>query len=87
MKKKNKEILEDVQKYLKNDLEHPKEKNKTTENKEDNFQNVEETNFEYVVRSEVKAWIKKMLRSLAVLQLKMQLKKSMEKKKNRSQIF
>ncbi len=81
MKKKNKEILEDVQKYLKNDLEHPKEKNKTTENKEDNFQNVEETNFEYVVRSEVKAWIKKNAKKFSSIAIENAIKEINGKKK------
>ena len=71
MEKKNKQILDDVQKYLKNESEQLKEKKKIKENKEDDSQKIEKTNFEHIVRSEVKAWIKKNARSLVALLLKM----------------
>ena len=58
MEKKNKQILDDVQKYLKNESEKLKEKKKIKENKEDDSQKIEKTSFENIVRSEVKAWIK-----------------------------
>ena len=71
MEKKNKQILDDVQKYLKNESEQLKKKKKIKENKEDDSQKIEKTSFEHIVRSEVKAWIKKMLKSLVALLLKM----------------
>ena len=81
MKKKNKEILDDVKEYLKDDSEHSKEKNKIKENKEEDSQSIEETNFEHVVRSEVKAWIRKNAKKLGSIIIENAIK-DINKKKN-----
>ena len=81
MKKKNKQILDDVQKYLKDDSEQSKEKKKIQENKEDNSQNFEEKNFEYIVRSEVKSWIKENAMKLSSIAIEKAIKDINEKKK------
>ena len=81
MKKKNKQILDDVQKYLKDDSEQSKKKNKIQENKEDDSQNFEEKNFEYIVRSEVKSWIKENAMKLSSIAIEKAIKDINEKKK------
>ena len=81
MKKKNKEILDDVQKYLKDDLEHSKETNIIKEKKQDDSQNIKEMNFEQVVRSEVKEWIKKNAKKLSNIAIEDALKDIDKKKK------
>ena len=81
MKKKNKEILDDVQKYLKDDLEHSKETNIIKEKKQDDSQNIKEMNFEQVVRSEVKEWIKKNAKKLSNIAIENALKDIDKKKK------
>ena len=81
MKKKNKEILNDVQKYLKDDLEHSKETNIIKEKKQDDSQNIKEMNFEQVVRSEVKEWIKKNAKKLSNIAIEDALKDIDKKKK------
>ena len=81
MKKKNKEILDDVQKYLKDDLEHSKEPNIIKEKKQDDSQNIKEMNFEQVVRSEVKEWIKKNAKKLSNIAIENALKDIDKKKK------
>lgn len=81
MKKKNKEILNDVQKYLKDDLEHSKETNIIKEKKQDDSQNIKEMNFEQVVRSEVKEWIKKNAKKLSNIAIENALKDIDKKKK------
>ena len=81
MEKKNKQILDDVQKYLKDDSEQLKEKNKIKENKEDDSQKIEKTNFEHIVRSEVKAWIRKNAKKLSSIAIEKVIKDINEKKK------
>ena len=81
MKKKNKEILDDVQKYLKDDLEHSKETNIIKEKKQDDSHNIKEMNFEQVVRSEVKEWIKKNAKKLSNIAIEDALKDIDKKKK------
>lgn len=80
MEKKNKQILDDVQKYLKNESEKLKEKKKIKENKEDDSQKIEKTSFENIVRSEVKAWIKKNAKRFCSLAIKNAIKDNNEKK-------
>ena len=81
MKKKNKQILDDVQKYIKNESDQLKEKKKIKENKEDDSQKVEKTSFENIVRSEVKAWIKKNAKKFSSLAIENAIKDNKEKKK------
>ena len=81
MEKKNKQILEDVQKYIKNESDQLKEKKKIKENKEDDSQKVEKTSFENIVRSEVKAWINKNAKRLSSLAIENAIKDINEKKK------
>ena len=81
MEKKNKQILDDVQKYLKNESEQLKEKKKIKENKEDDSQNIEKTSFEHIVRSEVKAWIKINAKKFSSLAIENAIKDNKEKKK------
>ena len=81
MEKKNKQILDDVQKYIKNESDQLKEKKKIKENKEDDSQKVEKTSFEHFVRSEVKAWINKNAKRLSSLAIEKAIKDINEKKK------
>ena len=81
MEKKNKQILDDVQKYLKNESEQLKEKKKIKENKEDDSQKIEKTSFEHIVRSEVKAWIKTNAKKFSSLAIENAIKDNKEKKK------
>ena len=81
MEKKNKQILDDVQKYIKNESDQLKEKKKIKENKEDDSQKVEKTSFENIVRSEVKAWINKYAKRLSSLAIENAIKDINEKKK------
>ena len=86
MEKKNKQILDDVQKYLKNESEQLEEKKKIKENKEDDSQKIEKTSFEHIVRSEVKAWIKKNAKKLSSLAIVNAIKDMNEKKKQEPNI-
>ena len=81
MKKKNKQILDDVQKYIKNESDQLKEKKKIKENKEDDSQKIEKTSFEHIVRSEVKAWINKNAKRLSSLAIENAIKDINERKK------
>ena len=81
MEKKNKQILDDVQKYLKNESEQLKEKKKIKENNEDDSQKIEKISFEHIVRSEVKAWIKKNAKKFSCLAIENAIKNNNEKKK------
>ena len=81
MEKKNKQILDDVQKYIKNESDQLKEKKKIKENKEDDSQKVEKTSFENIVRSEVKAWINKNAKRLSSLAIENAIKDINERKK------
>ena len=81
MEKKNKQILDDVQKYIKNESDQLKEKKKIKENKEDDSQKIEKTSFEHIVRSEVKAWIKKNAKKFSSLAIENAIKDNNEKKK------
>ena len=86
MEKKNKQILDDVQKYIKNESDQLKEKKKIKENKEDDSQKIEKTSFEHIVRSEVKAWIKKNAKKLSSLAIENAVKDMNEKKKQEPNI-
>ena len=63
-----------------------RKKKKIKENKEDDSQKIEKTSFEHIVRSEVKAWIKKNAKKLSSLAIVNAIKDMNEKKKQEPNI-